>query len=420
MWRLLSVFVLLIGFSAPLHGQVVVPSDLLGVDGDISQHWPLGCGLGGLANMRYQQVYAGDALGAVTITEIAFRQDLGAGSAFGPVVIPGVTITLSSTSRAVDGLSLTYAENVGSDVVVVFDGDLSISSLTSTDVPRPFDVVIPLSSSFSFDPGEGANLLFDITIPECQMATFFDATSNEADSLSRAVGGASNAVADFIDSIGLVTSFGTLSPEVVVPGANATLEGDTQNTQPLGCQPNPGFRWQQVYVASEFEGPLEVGAIQFRQDVDFGMAFGPLLYPDVRIMLSSGAPDPDTLSATFADNLGPDATVVFDGQMALESSPSTDVPRPFDVTMSFESAFSYDPADGNLLVDLRIGACPIGSLGLWFDAVFSASDSVSRAHSPAADDTTAFTVDTAGMVTRFLPSVVFVDGFESGDTSGWQ
>ena len=150
------------------------------------------------------------------------------------------------------------------------------------------------------------------------------------------------------------------------------------------------------------------------------MAFGPLIYPDVEVMLSSGAPDPDMLSAVFAENLGPDATLVFDRGLTLESVESTAMPRPLDIILPLTQAFPYDPANGNLLVDLRIDGCPIGSIGLWFDAVVSDTDGVSRAEAFTPGATVAETVDTAGMVTLFRSSEIFADGFESGDVGMWE
>ena len=70
----------------------------------------------GLSNWRYQQVYDTSQFGAVPaggayITALAFRVDAG-WSAFA-ATLPSVQINLSTTLKAPDGLSTTFANNVG-------------------------------------------------------------------------------------------------------------------------------------------------------------------------------------------------------------------------------------------------------------------------------------------------------------------
>ena len=77
--------------------EVVVPNAQATVEGSINNLLPFNCGQLVVAGTRYQQVYAASEVGSGTITEIAFRSD---GGSFGPSTLPGVTITLSSTSSA--------------------------------------------------------------------------------------------------------------------------------------------------------------------------------------------------------------------------------------------------------------------------------------------------------------------------------
>lgn len=124
-----------------------------------------------LPSQRYQQVYAGSQVGSGSISQIAFRPKF---DAFPPTVIPNVTITLSTTSRAVTGLDTTFANNVGADVKTVFLGDLTLSSAGgSFGGPDPFDIVIPLQTPFVFNP-TGGNLLLDVTVPTCKQTGAFD------------------------------------------------------------------------------------------------------------------------------------------------------------------------------------------------------------------------------------------------------
>lgn len=63
----------------------------------------------------------------------------------------------------------------------------------------------------------------------------------------------------------------------------------------------------------------------------------------------------DSLSATFADNVGPDQALVYSGPFtAIETaSAPPGGPRPFQQLLAFDTPFFYDWAAGNLLVEFR-------------------------------------------------------------------
>ena len=63
------------------------------------------------------------------------------------------------------------------------------------------------------------------------------------------------------------------SATVVVPNAQATVEGNGNNVIPFSC--SSATRYQQVYLGSEV-GTGMITEIRFRQDGVFGGAFGPL------------------------------------------------------------------------------------------------------------------------------------------------
>jgi hypothetical protein len=203
----LAIAALLIAVP-PVASAIVVPNAQTAVEGNTNNDFPFGCS--SFSSMRYQQVYLGSEVGSGTITQIAFRQDGVSGGAFGPTTINGITITLSSTSAAPDGLSTTFANNVGADVTTVFTGNLTLSSAACPGAgPCPFDIVIPLQTPFSFNPAGGLNLLLDVTIPTCVSITIFDAQQS-TDSVSRAFTttlGSGSPTADPTDTAGLVTQF---------------------------------------------------------------------------------------------------------------------------------------------------------------------------------------------------------------------
>jgi hypothetical protein len=136
------------------------------------------------APVRYQQVLRGSEVGTMEVVEIRFRQDESHGWAFAET-LRGVKIVLSSTAAAPDALSMTFSENLGADATTVFAGNLSMTSLPDSSVPRGFDPRLRTEPWFSFDASTGLNLLIDVTIESGPELTYFDAEVSEADGVSR-------------------------------------------------------------------------------------------------------------------------------------------------------------------------------------------------------------------------------------------
>jgi hypothetical protein len=146
---------------APLAAQVV-PNGLE----DAAGNYNLGVLIGAERPTRHQQVYAGAEVQAGVITSIYFRQDETFGTTAATCTWTNATVILSSTTVAVDALSTTFADNLGADATVVFQGDLVISNTDTTSNPRPFEYHIPFTTPFTFDSSTGLNLVVDITLPD--------------------------------------------------------------------------------------------------------------------------------------------------------------------------------------------------------------------------------------------------------------
>jgi hypothetical protein len=165
---------------------------------------------------RTQQVYASSEFkswdGPQYINQIAFRQDI-LGFPF-KATLPDARIVLSTTSRPVDGLSTTFADNVGQDESVVYQGELPIFSMVDTTggLPRALDIAVNLQTPFLYDPSRG-NLLVDITNPSLVGTTVMDAQEMGGDGTSRVYAYGSDLSRGTADSIGLVTRFQTGGPE---------------------------------------------------------------------------------------------------------------------------------------------------------------------------------------------------------------
>jgi hypothetical protein len=112
------------------------------------------------ASVRYQQVYSGSDFAGhgapqFLITELSF---VPGSPAVIDVFLEDIQISFSTTPRLPNGLSSTFAENVGPDNHVVYSGSLHFREI-ATDFPWPLH--IPLQQPFLYDWGAG-NLLLDV------------------------------------------------------------------------------------------------------------------------------------------------------------------------------------------------------------------------------------------------------------------
>jgi hypothetical protein len=151
----------------------------------------------------------------------------------------------------------------------------------------------------------------------------------------------------------------------------------------------------------------------------------------VRIDLSTTAAAPDALSTTFASTVGLDNTIVFGGAggapLALSSAftgPAGGT-KAFDIVINLTTPFHYNPALGNLLLDVRNFG---GGTTTTFDAQTTSGDPVSRAVTTfsGVNSATADLNDTIGLVTRFTttaavpePSTLALTGLGMLGLAGW-
>jgi PEP-CTERM motif len=192
-----------------------------------------------------------------------------------------------------------------------------------------------------------------------------------------------------------------LAQNIVVPNALANAEGNSNNGFPfnIGAFSVSTLRYQQVYSKTQFSaitGPTLINAISFRPDVDSGSSFNTLL-SNIQISLSTTAALPGGLSTTFATNVGGDNTLVYSGALALSSSYTGGSPKDFDIVITLQNPFFYDPANGNLLMDVSNFG---GEITTQFDAD-SNDGLISRAFSTDVNSTTADGADSFGLVTQF-------------------
>ena len=168
-------------------------------------------------------------------------------------------------------------------------------------------------------------------------------------------------------------------PEVVtLPGTQTNVEGNANNLLPFQTIGSSSVRYQQVIAASEFAaGPWLISQIALRPDTEFGTQFA-VDISSLQINLSTTRAIPDALSTSFADNVGTDDRLVFDGPLHLTSAVDGPIgeQKAFDYLIPLQTPFLYDPSAGNLLLDIRNLSRVFVSTG--FDSQFAIGDSVSR------------------------------------------
>jgi hypothetical protein len=144
--------------------------------------------------------------------------------------------------------------------------------------------------------------------------------------------------------------------------ANAILglpaDPATGNCFPFGCAYN--HEYQQVYASSQFSSPLVIVGLEFfNTQSDSGATS--LNSGNWAISLSTTAAAYNSLSSTFASNIGANNTLVFSG----------DIGQPWSfgdsLLINFSAPFLYDPSAGNLLMDVEVTGATLGNTGVFFD-----------------------------------------------------
>ena len=160
-------------------------------------------------------------------------------------------------------------------------------------------------------------------------------------------------------------------------------------TSPGNCPTGPGtlrdpYHYQEVLAAGDFSAlPDGRGLLTQMAYRPSHLVTQPLTAPLGQTVVRFSTTDkaPNDFSLTFADNVGPDETTVFDGSLTFhtENVGPPEGPKEFDYVIDLQTPFYYDAANGNLLLDVRVfdgtgvdqdgaidGACGIGHNRLLF------------------------------------------------------
>lgn len=230
--RRFKVLVAALSLTTLMHGlpafgmNYVIPTNNTVVAGDASQAFPC------LSSQckRYQQVFSASEFGSAQnpqmITRLGFRYRTTTSTFY----LSGtwMEVRLSTTSMNPDGLSSTFADNVGSDETLVYAGTNWQFAASSGFMKFWMDA--SFTTPFFYDATKG-NLLIEIRMPSYYNFSGYslDAVTNTGDSVSRVYANTTNAVTGTADTRGVVTEF-TFQDTVlsnittVVSGSGLALE----------------------------------------------------------------------------------------------------------------------------------------------------------------------------------------------------
>ncbi len=141
---------------------------------------------------------------------------------------------------------------------------------------------------------------------------------------------------------------------IVVPNANTNSPGNDEGTAPSSPVPIVD---QTLFGAGQFPGAIDITGFSFRAAPGAGpvdWTFGGL---SGYLSTSSKSPNGTgaaMMSTTFANNIGPDNTLVLSGTSVTFADAGCSGPGvcPFDMNINFTTPFYYNPANGSLLLEL--------------------------------------------------------------------
>jgi len=139
---------------------------------------------------------------------------------------------------------------------------------------------------------------------------------------------------------------------IVVPNAETSTPGNGSGPPNAG----PGI-YQELFGAGQFASvsQIDITGVSFRAAPGAGALDFTLGTLNLYLSTSPNYPNSTSgplMSSTFANNIGPDNTLVFSGTATL-SAPGCSGPGacPFGPAIDFATPFDYNPANGRLLFD---------------------------------------------------------------------
>lgn len=167
---------------------------------------------------------------------------------------------------------------------------------------------------------------------------------------------------------------------------------------------DPDAPFQELYSATAFLGPITITGISFASAGGEGGTAGTYT-GTFTLGLGTAGTSVSSPSATYSDNEGADFTTVFTGTVTESLTESDN----FDLTFTFTTPFNYNPANGDLLLqvtlltDVEYSGSYLYFDGNWdtFDGESCNSSPVSEVFNPTAESSSGNVATGCGLLTQF-------------------
>ncbi len=202
---------------------------------------------------------------------------------------------------------------------------------------------------------------------------------------------------------------------IVVPNGSATVAGNDDSGLPANTFLS--IEAQTVIDPDQFPaGPILITGFAFRAAPGLGplnLTFSGSIYLSTSPNYANPTGHPG-VSTTFANNVGPDKTLVFSGNITI-SGPACAAPGPcpFANAFAFTTPFPYNPANGPLLTDLQVTSFGVTSGQLDVQDCNPASCSVAGINTVPLGSPTATKVNANGTVAQ----ITYVPASSAGTTT---
>lgn len=195
-------------------------------------------------------------------------------------------------------------------------------------------------------------------------------------------------------ALSLCCALPALASPIVV---GAPGDAGTGDCAVVGCAGNV-TRYQQVYTRSLFAGPIVIYGLEFF-NTTYNTNATTLDPGAVTVALSTTSADWNTLSTTYANNIGSDNLQVFSGNINQAWAFGN------TLTITFATPFTYNPTNGNLLLDMAMTGG--GGAVSYFDArgIIAPYDFFGRVYTYAG---TTYIDSAYGAVTGFIANATSV------------
>jgi hypothetical protein len=359
------------------------------------------------------------------ITALSLRNAIAAAWPPALGVYPQFDLRLSKSPLTPGTMSTTVASNTGADAVTVRAGSLDVPAGSLAAKPggttAPYTWTIPFAENYSYRSGTLDMLINNQPFPGGAGQVDAISASNVAlRPFGRGKFALSLAAATVATSGNVPVARFSADAQVIVP--NAAKDGDgflNLIDTPYASTPKT---LQQIIAASELSFIPVGGLITSLSFINDGAAWPGAtgaFADDYSVEISTAVNRPDSMSTTFANNVGGDALIVRSGPIAWQpgSLPVRSSGR-YGGTITFDQGFVYN--GGDLCITIRHSGVVGGSASVITGGNSTNNRGVFDNSSKVSESGSFFLVTNAGTIMQlgYIPSAVSPKNVLAADGNG--